>query len=378
MSRTLVTLVLIAIASVCSGQIHWTGTSRCNDLTYLYMAPTGDAYCLSHSLGIMKSTNKGQTWRPVYGGAEIARMNRITWTTQGFFAVTGGHIYRSTDNGENWTDLPVFNKHNVITETPDHALLLGTSSGVKRSVDSGATWIDVGTNTITSWVEDIVFTPEGIGYAISSKLHRTTDGGLTWDSVYNFGGNTYRRIAIDAQGRIYLGGFNLIRSDDIGKTWTELKFADISKPPQVMSIDLLHGMIFISSAKSFQSTTGPGLFYSSDDGLTWKLDLEFADESIVGVVSDSDGILYAGSYAGGDIYRSTTSLLDVGDDTKFQNNPVSMVVHRSEMQKLSDRNIHSLIDMTGREIRFEGSTSVQPGIYFARSAGNVLKVLLLP
>ena len=382
MIRAFVTIFAIALASGATAQIHWTGVTRCNDLNYIYMAPTGDAYCLSQSLGIMKSTNKGISWRPVNAGTDVGRMNRITWTTQGFFAVTKGHIYRSTDNGESWSDLKLINKHNVITETPDHtALLLGTSSGVMRSVDSGATWVSVGTDVIKTWIEDIAFNSEGVGYAVSSKLYRTTDNGVTWDSLWDNGSAVYRRIAFDAQGRIYLGGYKLLRSEDEGKTWTELQFADISTPPEVMSIDFHQGMIFISSAKTFQSFQGPGLFYSSDDGLTWKLDIEFADEGIAGIVSDSLGYLYAGAFFSGNVYRSTKPLA-VGKTEPLPVQSTSLTLSLSDPQNvlatLEELGIRSIVDITGKAIRLQDMSSVQPGIYLARSESNVVKVLLLP
>ena len=102
-----------------------------------------------------------------------------------------------------------------------------------RSTDNGATWQTI-TLTFTNTI-GCVFAAKDANVAIAADfagyIHRTTNGGATWDSVYYYGGGAGYFDGIkftggdsvvavgDADG---ITGFNVFTSTNAGATWTHL------------------------------------------------------------------------------------------------------------------------------------------------------------
>ena len=116
-----------------------------------------------------------------------ARRHRTGW---GF----GGTLYRSSDNGNTWSDVPALNGTSVfdIEFAANGNAYIGTIDSVWESSDGGLTWtpdnLGIGVNdqvfdvALDSSDPSILWA--GIGDASGSQpvnVVRSTDGGATWN-----------------------------------------------------------------------------------------------------------------------------------------------------------------------------------------------------
>jgi len=164
--------------------------------------------------GTFRSTDGGISWTDVQSGRmgdiEIASDDDI-YITQGMGSNSGA-IFKSTDDGVSWTDItPASGRRMEITSAPSNPDVLfavadGGSGGTdvawfKKSIDGGTTWTDI---VIPNYVSqdcsissdhftrgqaffDLVLaihpTNENIVIAGGIDLHKSVDGGATWEGI---------------------------------------------------------------------------------------------------------------------------------------------------------------------------------------------------
>ena len=92
------------------------------------------------------------------------------------------------------------------------------------------------------------------------SINRTTDNGNTWTGIK--GKNLTYRIAINAEGDIFIYGHDIYRSLDDGKSWAELTISD---SPHVS----IQSMAINSKGHVFASGYRGPLYHSVDNGDSW-------------------------------------------------------------------------------------------------------------
>lgn len=200
--------------------------------------------------GMWKSTNGGQSWykttsadqhhatsclvqdtRPgktniwYYGSGEGVGNS----ATKSFSAIyTGNGVYKSTDNGENWVNLPATISPEPQTSTnwdfiwrlvtdpstsDKDVVYAAIRNGIQKSEDGGQTWRQVLAGSTNTSYTDLAISSTGVLYATFSfdsglnGVHRSTDG-ETWTRIDNgnFPSSTQRIVlAIDPnnENRVY-------------------------------------------------------------------------------------------------------------------------------------------------------------------------------
>src|SRR5918996_978255 len=107
----------------------------------------------------------------------------------------GGTLYRSSDGGNTWSEVPALDGISVfdIEFASDGTAYLGTQDSVRKSTDGGLSWavlnLGIGVN---DQVFDVALDPSdsltlwaGIADALASQpenVIRSTDGGATWEN----------------------------------------------------------------------------------------------------------------------------------------------------------------------------------------------------
>lgn len=151
------------------------------------------AYLGTQVLGIYKTPDGGQTWQlsngaltpwPTTAGAtiDVRALAIDPQATSRVFAGTNGRgIYRSDDAGQSWQQLL------AATSMTECLSLVGGSlyaclSGVQRSDDGGATWIDDSAGLTTLSVHNLLFdAPSGTLYVTTSDgVFRKPPGANEW------------------------------------------------------------------------------------------------------------------------------------------------------------------------------------------------------
>lgn len=284
----------------------------------------------SVSGGIWRTVNGGASWSPVndfmsnLAVTSIVRhptnLNTMYAGTGECFgnidAILGGGIFRSTDGGTTWTQLPSTDNTNFncvlrLAISPNgNTILAGTVNGVFRSTNAGVSW----TRTDSAGAADVDFHPTDSNRAVFGHYGRAAyseDRGQTWTAanlpingrvettyapsnpniVYatsefargeiyrsSNGGQSFSRVNTGSEymGKqgwynnsvwvnpqdenfIIVGGVNLFKSTDGGATLTEIADGNSGS-----AHDDHH---FIVAHPAFNNSTNKTVFFGNDGGI---------------------------------------------------------------------------------------------------------------
>jgi len=170
-------------------------------------------------------------------------------TGEGFFnsdALNGTGIFRSVDSGASWVQLPgtadwTATTKIVVSPLDSAVVLAAATGGIYRSTDAGASW---GLVSESSWMGmDLAIDPNSPSNLVASlaslddevgdfvhRVIRSTDGGATWFAAgaplsarFGFESRVSLAYAASAPGWVYAFAGPLgavFRSTDGGATWT--------------------------------------------------------------------------------------------------------------------------------------------------------------
>ncbi|WP_196889712.1 VPS10 domain-containing protein [Aureivirga sp. CE67] len=209
-----------------------------NNSNIIYVA-TGDFDGLQNrSIGVIKSTDGGETWSltglnfDVTQSFFIAHVIIDPTDSNVLFATTNTAIYKSTDAGVTWTSKQTSSGgfNDILYKEGDNSVMYATSNigDFYTSVDSGETW-DKSTQDFGAGRLDIALTaddPNFIFGITSNDFFKSENGGQTWTVVstppsYNTQGNYNQTLTIapDNKDLILVGGINGHRTLNCGVTW---------------------------------------------------------------------------------------------------------------------------------------------------------------
>ncbi len=237
-----------------------------NDV-YAISATANGTMFLGSGADLFMSTDLGNSWQDVVlpnsnapcVDALVARDSMVFVST--FF---GSSIYRSSNNGLDWTR--VFNTtggFKAMVITPKGTILAGTGNadpqgyteGIYRSTDNGNTWSQSDSGLIgeIGTIGDGSTNPDG-----SMKANGYNIWGLTCDSST---GVVY--AATDGEG--------IFRSTDDGVSWVQVtgKVPMSMYASAVLAVDGKAWAAFHNDIGTGIAGDG-GLYYSSDSGATWQ------------------------------------------------------------------------------------------------------------
>jgi len=291
-------------------------------------------------LGILKSTDGGDTWR-ILGKAEglgnlyvgslfmdpkdpdillAATGHFVTETASENYTKTGSSplgVYRTTDGGESWTQviapLPgvggeVFTS---VEYCPSNSQIVyaGSTAAIYRSSDSGVTWITV-TGESPGWgppggisgnAIDLQCDPRNPDRIFSNNYlggnYLSEDGGKTWKDASNgYTGAQIINVAVDPTdpATVYSSGRNGVwLSTDAGQTW--LAILNISDdqmfPPE-------WGAIRVDPSQPDRVLLGvEGVYITENRGQNWSLQYMpdiFPNAGVIELAPSNPKVIYMG------------------------------------------------------------------------------------
>ncbi|MDP8217331.1 MAG: LamG-like jellyroll fold domain-containing protein [Candidatus Theseobacter exili] len=208
------------ISKTTDGGATWTGEGpSIRVVAYsLLAASNGYIYAGTYSSGrIWRSKNDGDDWTEVasLGGGPGRPFCLLEDSDRNIYSgvVTGGTggepytawIYKSTDEGDTWSDGVCLAANHVecLLEDSDGNLYAGTQpgesgpppsfGGVFKSTDSGVTWNQIG-GTLDGGVNGLIEASDGNIYAVTrtgegGKIYKSGDGGESWTSEFEISGD---------------------------------------------------------------------------------------------------------------------------------------------------------------------------------------------
>ena len=201
----------------------------------------------------------------------------------------GGTLYRSTDGGNTWSEVPALDGTSVfdIEFAADGTVYLGTQDSVRKSTDGGVSWatlnLGIGPN---DQVFDVAIDPEnslilwaGIADAAGSEpvnVMRSTDGGGTWGdrtpalaapiSCRGIAVDpTHSNTAIAVFGGDFGGGEVWVTTDG-GDSWMD---RSAGLPANPMNAVVYDGARLLVGGGLLFGSQFVGLYESPDLGVTW-------------------------------------------------------------------------------------------------------------
>ncbi len=221
---------------------HWSpGLGRLNVIT---LDPTDPniIYVGSPSGGLWKTIDEGQNWvpltddQPVLGVSAIA----IDYTNTDIIYIGTGDkdandnysigVLKSTDGGNTWNttglDWTIYQNRTIAKILMDpldpNILFAATTDGLYKTTDAGVTW----TKKLSGDIDDLEFKPgnSSIVYAITRKFYKSLDGGETFTETTGIPTTGRAQIAVTEDDPSYVYYFSsnsgIYRSEDSGESFS--------------------------------------------------------------------------------------------------------------------------------------------------------------
>lgn len=210
-------------------------------------------------------------------------------------AVQGAGVWKSTDGGNTWTQLPsttTFTYCSKIVVDNAGNVYVGTSGGLRRSTDGGTTWTDITPTGVSTRCTDLELSSTGrlhaafglfatCAYRYTSTPSTVTSG--AWTSAATNAPNSTERIEIGCKGSVLyaLCGdgagdlASLKRSTDGGANWTNVTIPAGLTSGQAwycLAVDINpadpNNDVFVGSLDGFISTNGGASWTKVSDWVT--------------------------------------------------------------------------------------------------------------
>lgn len=315
--------------------------------TTIYIA-TGDGDAGdTYSVGVLKSTDGGDTWNTTGLNWSTAQTRRITRLLMhpdnpAVLFAAGSGIYRSTDAGASWIQVSanVYRDMEFKPGAPDTMYASGNSAAVVRSTDGGITWSASSTG-ISGAIGRIALgvsaaNPEVV-YALAANnsnsgfagFFRSTNSGASWTLMSNApnilgwdyngtdtGGQGWYDLAVavaplDAN-EVFVGGINNWRSTNGGATWTlSSLWYNRGSTPTVHADQ--HDLYFVPGSDMLFAGNDGGIYVSVDHGYGWTWlgsGLKITQFYRFGLSAGNPDILIAGSQDNGTKARGPSQWRD--------------------------------------------------------------------
>ncbi len=200
--------------------------------------------------------------------------------------IPGGNVWKSIDNGKNWTKLPqnlgIWTKEIVVTNKG--TIIAATLIGLRRSTDGGTTFTTMvsGSATTNGGNSDVEIASDGVIYAgfERGKVFKSSDDGATWVEITppneTINGRVEIALAQSTKGDnqvIYVisADFWFKKSIDGGKTWENLKVPIYDTGEKYGSSQVFYNMTMSVHPQDpdFVWLGGTGIFHTTDGGKKW-------------------------------------------------------------------------------------------------------------
>ena len=310
------------------GGTHFDGTN----IRRIAIGPDASVYVANgcaNNCGLWRSNDSGVTWSRLYPAQNGVYDVAIDATTRPstLYLTEDRGTFKSTDSGQSWTLIHsvLQNSNNRLSMVNSTLYLLGPGDldhNLYKSIDRGATWIQIPTNCPAG--ADSCGSQNSIGFSVfavdpvnpqnivagNMALYRTNNEGITWTEIGHWWGDPNPTICIHPDQRaiassrtgvgvVYVGNdAGVVKSTDAGKNWTNLN--------QNLPGALLYGVALSRDGTMIAGTQDNGVIFSDPLmpwGRTW--DAIHLGDSAHNLIDPTDSrVAYLTQY-GKDIWRVT-------------------------------------------------------------------------
>ncbi|MCX7877155.1 MAG: YCF48-related protein [Ignavibacteria bacterium] len=228
---------------------------------------------------IIRTTNSGNNWTNLPNPAGVNLWN-LAIRPSGIIYVCGDNVViKSTDFGNNWTTLsPSAAQYRGIYFHDDNTgYICGSNGNLIKTTDGGLTWNTLPGGT-TQWLFAISFAGPSTGFCsgFSGTIIKTTNSGNNWSALSTgITENIFSVFAVNTD-TVYAAGFSgrIIKSTNGGISWSQ----QISG-----TTEQLNQIYFINSNTGSVCGFGNVLLRTTNGGLNWHMQSGLSGQGFVGI-----------------------------------------------------------------------------------------------
>lgn len=283
------------IVKTTNGGVNWivqmSGLTN-KELRGLFIVDSNIVYASGYYDTFLKTTNGGLNWLILRNGSIP---NNISFTSMyflnantGWFCGSNWQVFKTSDGGLTFDifSIPLSIQFDIYFKNEMEGLLCGETAAMFRTTNGGLNWyvINVPVANQSADFRRFSFINENTGFVIgvqNSKLYRTTNFGISWDSVARIYGmdESYSLYFIDGNTGFSCGSFGLLyKTTNGGFNWRQENVLQFGSGylADVIFINYFTGWTVGASGKILYTETGgsPLLSISSNEKISKGFSLE--------------------------------------------------------------------------------------------------------
>jgi photosystem II stability/assembly factor-like uncharacterized protein len=249
----------------------------------VYLA-TGDAFGYgnpfwggTYAIGVWKSADGGSTWSSTglsFTLGQNRTMRRLVihpTNPKILLAATSAGLFRTVDAGATWASLWSDSTFDVKFNLSDGSIVYATTTEVKKSTDTGATWTTLPATSCTGsrYSIEVAKSNPNVVYTLCTDgtVQKSTNGGSTWTTtsapgvtLYGYYDNVLAVSPLDPD-IVIVAGFDMKKTTDGGNSWSSV--------PTAGHVDNHCVRFAPDSSTTILCGNDGGLFRTTDGGTTW-------------------------------------------------------------------------------------------------------------
>lgn len=242
--------------------------------------------------GMYRSTNNGASWLKSVNGANEYTIYDVVIAGSDVFASFGGLIYRSSDNGLNWTFVGSQITSAAISLCAAGNTIYAGSYGIYKSTNRGENWSMIYAGSPGYFTEELHAIGEHILKITNGSLAVSHDNGATWGSPGPIQGSWCTGLASIGNTFFLSTNQGVSTSINFGSNWTSVN-TGLPAPGNGWT-----QTVAANGTTLYAGVEGHGVYYSTNNGLLWgQLSTGMTDKRIYSVAASGNNV-FAGTMSG--------------------------------------------------------------------------------
>jgi hypothetical protein len=280
-----------------AGAFRWTDEGSWRqfgpplDVNAVVATTWGDVLTAAGWMGLSQMPGAGGSWRLLPLGHDA--FTAAVTSDDGLIVAAENFVRKSQDRGQTWHRTGLARVAQAFLTLPGGTVLAGTQTGIFRSSDDGETWTERSLGLSVFNICSFAAAPDGTVYAGSwtGEVFRSSDLGDRWRPMAKASADRVKSLVVLKNGELLAGtDFGVLRWDNTEAEWRLTASG---------SRFVVNTLIADRHETLFAATTGRGVLASLDKGLTWlPVGTGLPQDKVTALALDADGSIVAATPAG--------------------------------------------------------------------------------